>query len=68
MDVAWHTGLDDVAEEANMPAAAVVVCEKSITSCSFPLLMARNAALVERFACCMIISSVVATIVQICYK
>ena len=36
VDVAWHTGLDldDVAEEAVMPAAAaVVVCEKSIASC-----------------------------------
>ena len=35
--VAWHTGLDDVAEEAVLPAAAVVVvCEKTIPSCSFP--------------------------------
>ncbi len=37
VDVAWHTGLDDVqAEEVVLPAAAVDVCEKSIASCSFP--------------------------------
>lgn len=36
VDVAWHTGLDDVAEEAVIPAAAVVVCEKTIESCLFP--------------------------------